>query len=271
MFMGRKRRKLVSQANGEVLEVSVGTGRNMKYYDLHSWGKAGEKEYHEGKVTGLVFNDKAGVMISAARKKFEELERRKMPAQRFKGRLEFVAGDAGANGVIEKPGAGFDTIVQTMGLCSTSDPVEFLKRLGELCRKPSANGEVAVSEKMKKQVDEGKFGKELAKSAKEGDYDGGRILLLEHGRGFYDWINHVLDGLAPSHADHYGCWWNRDIGAIVKESGLEVEYIKRYHWGTTWEVVLKPKREEAVAVATEADGQKSKSSGNLGWMSKLSK
>src|SRR5437763_16169516 len=127
-----------------------------------------------------------------------------------------------------------------MGLCSTRDPVGLLKRLGELCKKPSvkrkAGGSSVVS------GEQTKYGREVVEQ--DGEYDGGRILLLEHGRGHYDWLNHVLDGLAPSHADHYGCWWNRDIGAMVEQSGLEIEYVKRYHLGTTWEVVLRPKVEQ---------------------------
>jgi methyltransferase OMS1, mitochondrial len=273
MFMGRKRRRLVSQAKGEVLEVSVGTGRNMQYYDLSLWDNAGKKKREEERVAGLVFNDKAGVMVEAARKKFQVLEERKMPAQRFKGRVEFVVGDAGMEGVIGAPNGasgGFDTIVQTMGLCSTRDPVGFLKRLGELCRKPMAKGKVGGSggaaEKVEGKVVEGKYGKEVIKN--EEDYNGGRILLLEHGRGYYDWLNNVLDGLAPAHADHYGCWWNRDIAAIVEQSGLDVEYVKRYHLGTTWEIVLRPKREEEVVAAAEPGRKEDKSSGMFGWMLK---
>src|SRR2546421_8840559 len=120
MLMGRKRRMLMTQAKGDVLEVSVGTGRNMQYDELQSWGRAGEKEYHEGKVTSLTFNDKAGVMVDTAKKKFLELEGGKIPAQRFKGRVKFVVGDASVTGTVEQPRGGFDTIVQTMGLCSTS-------------------------------------------------------------------------------------------------------------------------------------------------------
>jgi methyltransferase OMS1 len=270
MLIGRKRRKLIAQAKGEVLEVSVGTGRNMQYYDLHSWGRAGEKEHREGKVTSLTFNDKAGVMVDAAKKKFLELEGRKIPAQRFKGRVEFVVGDAGIAGTVQQPRGGFDTVVQTMGLCSTNNPVGLLKRLGELCKKPTSKDmEQTGREKVAEDgVVGGKYWKEAVKSMdKDVDYDGGRILLLEHGRGHYDWLNKILDGLAVSHADHYGCWWNRDIGAIVEQSGLEVEYMKRYHWGTTWELVLRPKREEEKA--TVPDVREDKSDGLFGWMSKM--
>lgn len=78
--------------------------------------------------------------------------------------------------------------------------------------------------------------------------------MLEHGRGDYDWINRLLDSGATMHADRYGCWYNKDIGEVVKESGLRVGAVKRYHLGTTWEVVLRPEpalltKEDKVLVA----------------------
>lgn len=256
MFMGRKRRRLISQAKGDILEVSVGTGRNMEYYDL---GPAKQQDNFTGRiknVTSIVFNDKAGVMVEAAKKKFEKQEARKLPAQRFQGQVTFVGGDAGIPGVIERPDAGFDTIVQTMGLCSTTDPVGFLRTLGKLCKRPSQ----AIKPT---NAGNSKHGQEEA----ENDYTGARILLLEHGRGYHDWLNNVLDGLAAGHADHYGCWWNRDIGAIVQESGLEVESIKRYHLGTTWELVLRPRPQEEAA--QDLSSKQSEKSGTFTWISKV--
>jgi methyltransferase OMS1 len=93
-----------------------------------------------------------------------------------------------------------------MGLCSTPQPVQLLRQLGSVLNQ-----------------------------------EGGRILLLEHGRGHYDWLNKIIDNGAPGHADQHGCWWNKDIGKIVEESGLEVVEMKRYHFGTTWWFILKPK------------------------------
>jgi SAM-dependent methyltransferase len=46
---------------------------------------------------------------------------------------------------------------------------------------------------------------------------GGRILLLEHGRGHYAWLNDRLDKSAERHHHKWGCWWNRDIKEIVRE------------------------------------------------------
>jgi methyltransferase OMS1, mitochondrial len=101
----------------------------------------------------------------------------------------------------------FDVVLQTMGLCSTPDPVRLLRHLGTIT-----------------------------------DPENGRILLLEHGRSHYRWLDEILDNLAAAHANRFGCWWNRDIGRIVEQSGLEVVEIKRWHLGTTWRVILRPKK-----------------------------
>ncbi len=102
---------------------------------------------------------------------------------------------------------GFDTVIQTMGLCSTPEPANTLRNLGRLVNR-----------------------------------ERGQILLLEHGRSHYKWLNRILDALAPAHANKHGCWWNRDIAAVIDESGLEVTKLKRYHLGTTWWIELRAKK-----------------------------
>jgi methyltransferase OMS1 len=72
--------------------------------------------------------------------------------------------------------------------------------------------------------------------------ENGQILLLEHGRSRFAWLNSLLDKHAAAHADKHGCWWNKDIGKIVEDSGLEVVAMRRYHLGTTWWVELRPKK-----------------------------
>jgi len=115
-------------------------------------------------------------------------------------------------------GKPFDVAVQTMGLCSQDDPVKVLQN--------------------------------VAKCVK-GD---GKIILLEHGRSHYQWLNQILDAYAPEHWSTWGCWWwafppltinlwsagtllthslyhrNKDIDKIVKDSGLKIEESKRYHF-----------------------------------------
>lgn len=91
----------------------------------------------------------------------------------------------------------YDTIMQNFGLCSVSDPQSLLATMASKLRPET-----------------------------------GRIYLLEHGRGSYDWLNEVIDRFAPSHFARYGCWWNRDIEEIVRKAekevpGLEVVRIHR--------------------------------------------
>lgn len=81
----------------------------------------------------------------------------------------------------------YDTILQNFGLCSVSDPQRMLANMAAMLQPGS-----------------------------------GRIYLLEHGRGWYGWLNGLLDKFAPAHFQRYGCWWNRDIEAIVRKGEEEV-------------------------------------------------
>ncbi|WEW55042.1 hypothetical protein PRK78_000470 [Emydomyces testavorans] len=244
MRLGKRRKELVQMARGNVLEVSCGTGRNMDYYTLGE--KRGVDENGKAAIRGcrsITFVDQSGEMVQVAREKFEK----KYPA--FK-QVAFRVQDA--MGSISPPpgttmripvgtkGPKFDTIVQTMGLCSIPDPTAFLKHLGEIT-----------------------------------EPERGRILLLEHGRSYYGWVNKLLDDLAPAHANQHGCWWNRDIEEIVQQSGLEVVEFKRWHLGTTWRYVLRPRREADTENKTDTEGKASDKpaagSGLLTWIQKQSR
>jgi methyltransferase OMS1, mitochondrial len=204
------RKRLLGRASGAVLEAAAGTGKNFAFYD-------------SDRVRSVTMVDVAPSLLEAAREKW----RREDSFALIRGRIpmRFLVGDLGKKGVeaalrpIEEEAGErvkrFDTVVQTMGLCSAGDPVEYLRNLGRLV---TADGQ---------------------------------ILLLEHGMSYYQWVNALLDHTAWDHAKKHGCWWNRDIGKIVEESGLEVEEIKRYNYGTTWWLILKPGRmtaDEAVVM-----------------------
>ncbi|KIX99923.1 uncharacterized protein Z520_04560 [Fonsecaea multimorphosa CBS 102226] len=256
MFLRSKREKLCREARGNVLEVSAGTGRNMGLYRLDPLVTPEDK-----RVESLVFNDLSEIMLYQAQKKFEESQEKVKDKRRFPGPVQFVVGDAGDKNLIKRPEGGFDTIIQTMGVCSETNPVAFLRQLGELCRQPgekSSGVDMKIIEKesqqrledITKRKDRGvseldpeqkRQQEEDALVAEYGGDLGGKILLLEHGRSYLGFINRVLDNGAKMHADHYGCWWNKDIEQIVKDSGLIVERKRRYHFGTTYEYVLRPR------------------------------
>lgn len=221
MNLPKRRRELVQKARGNVLEVSCGTGRNLEFYEIGE--RRGVRE-GDGKAVvrgcrSLTLLDRSGGMVDVARTKFEDMYPEAAGKEK-KGVVRFLVQDAmmpvsappiasssspaGKKGSKEEP-FKFDTVLQTMGLCSHPDPVSLLTHLS------------TITEPEK-----------------------GQILLLEHGRSHYGWLNRILDGLAAAHADRHGCWWNKDIGEVVEKSGLEVVERKRWHLGTTWGFVLRP-------------------------------
>jgi hypothetical protein len=94
--------------------------------------------------------------------------------------------------------------VDTFGLCSFEDPVAALQEMERVAK------------------------------------DDGQILLLEHGRSHYDWLNSILDKNSHRHTARWGCIWNRDIEALVRSAGLEVVSLSRWHFGTTYVIVAAP-------------------------------
>jgi methyltransferase OMS1 len=99
---------------------------------------------------------------------------------------------------ITYPSQRFDTVVDTFGLCSYDDPCRVLDEMKRVCKAD------------------------------------GRILLIEHGRGHYGWINNILDNGACNHAQNWGCIWNKDILNLVEQAGLEIIDVSRFHFGTTF-------------------------------------
>lgn len=189
----------------------------MEYYELGERRGVRERD-GKGVVKGcksLTFVDRSEGMVDVARGKFEEMFP-SLSSKKERGLVRFLAQDAmedippppTASVLTEKATKEpfkFDTVLQTMGICSHPDPVSLLRHLSTIT-----------------------------------EPERGQILLLEHGRSHYEWVNRILDGLAAAHADRHGCWWNRDIGDVVERSGLVVVERKRWHLGTTWGFVLRP-------------------------------
>ncbi|KAL8941361.1 MAG: hypothetical protein Q9216_002300 [Gyalolechia sp. 2 TL-2023] len=198
------RRELVQQARGIVLEAAVGTGRNSEFYDFD-------------RIKSLTLLDQSEEMIEIARDKWRETHPEEDNCRHItRSALDPLPATPRS---IDKPeGQGYDTIIATMSLCSTPLPSLFLRNLATgLSYEEASRAQTA--------------------SAASGDSDDqlpSRIFLLEHGQSYYSWINKLLDRTAPAHAWKHGCWWNRNIGQIAEDSGLEVVKVRRKHFGTTW-------------------------------------
>lgn len=180
---------IVRSVRGDVLEVSSGTGRNMPYY-------------RPGHIASLTFVDRSVEMQDIARTKWETIVRRE-PDWKEK-QVKFI--DVAVEGLSPNR-QQFDTVVQSFGLCSVSDPVSYLSHLSQFCR-----------------------------------HDG-QIVLLEHGRSKYAWLNRILDNTVHKHAEKWGCFYNRDIAAVIEEcKDVEVVSCQRWHFGTTYVYYLVPKQ-----------------------------
>ncbi|KAF4550899.1 Methyltransferase OMS1-like protein [Elsinoe fawcettii] len=199
------RKGLAGQCRGHVLEVSCGTARNLGYYKFGA----------EDGVKSLTLADLSLQMVEQGRLKWFALrdsgklkgEVGKVPVRFWKGDVKGEMPPPPADIDTGKTPSGYDTIIQSMGLCSTDEPVQLLKNLSAYLNTSNPDA---------------------------------RILLLEHGRSYFEWWNGVLDNQAAMHASKHGCWWNRDIGDIVKQSGLEVVRERRNNFGTTWIFELRP-------------------------------
>ena len=238
-----------------MLEVSAGTGRNLPYYPL-------------SRLSSLTLTDASPCMLAAAYDKHRAQQRRRAadpatPPVRFlladaQHMLAAPSSSSGSEGAAAAaaPGepvggggggfvrpelqraqrfapASFDTVVDTFGLCSHEDPVRVLQvRRGGGVESVLTVALLASTPPPPHPCS----AQEMARVCKPG----GRILLLEHGRGTWGWVNDILERQAPEHYAKWGCWWNRDIEALVRDAGLRVESQRRWHFGTTHVTVARP-------------------------------
>lgn len=105
----RQRQKVVPKATGQVLEIGIGTGLNMRHYDA-------------AKVEKIIGLDPAMQMHRLARKRIEQsglsVELVGLPAEK-----------------IPLPDASIDTIVMTYTLCTIPEPVQALKEMRRVLKK----------------------------------------------------------------------------------------------------------------------------------------
>lgn len=104
----KARSKIVPQALGEVLEVGIGSGLNLPFYDAK-------------RVTSIVGIDPAAQMQTLARKRASDIS---IP-------VEVIAVDVQG---IHADTDRFDTIVMTFTLCSIDDPISALQEMARVLK-----------------------------------------------------------------------------------------------------------------------------------------
>ncbi|AND43018.1 class I SAM-dependent methyltransferase (plasmid) [Cytobacillus firmus] len=121
MIKDEWRNSLLANVRGDILEVGIGTGINLKYYpkDINS-------------LTGVDFSEG---MLNLARKKKKKLQ------------VDFKVNLMNADiQVLPFPDNTFDSIVSTCVFCSVPDPVKGLKELKRVCK---PEGEIFMIEHMR--------------------------------------------------------------------------------------------------------------------------
>ncbi len=104
----KARAEIVPQAMGEVLEIGIGSGLNLAFYDAK-------------KVTSIIGIDPAAQMQSLAHKRAAEID---IP-------VETIASDIYG---IDAEDNRFDSIVMTFTLCSIDDPIPALKEMARVLK-----------------------------------------------------------------------------------------------------------------------------------------
>lgn len=111
--ISRWRRQLAARASGDVLEVAVGTGRNLQYYD--------HKQVRS--VTALDFSRKMLEMLLAKKNEGE-----------MDPKIELKLKVGNCSNIADFNDSQFDTVVDTFGICSFEDPISALKEMARVCK-----------------------------------------------------------------------------------------------------------------------------------------
>ena len=109
------RQRVLRQASGRVLEVAVGTGKNLRYYP---------------RGCRIIAMDLSREMLTIAQKR----------ASRLQMNVSFLLADAEA---LPFSDASFDTVVSSLSTCTFPDPVAALAEMARVCR---ADGKILLLE-----------------------------------------------------------------------------------------------------------------------------
>ena len=104
--VSKLRRRLLRQASGRILEIAVGTGKNLRYYPQGC------------RITAV---DVSKAMLDVARRRVDELSLS----------VSFLLTDAER---LPFPDQGFDTVVSSLSTCTFPNPVSALREMARICK-----------------------------------------------------------------------------------------------------------------------------------------
>ena len=172
-WLARLRRELLGNLRGDVLEIAVGSGRNLKYYNK------------ECKITAI---DLSKEMLELAKNKAKKLD----------VKVDFRIGDS------QKLNFGhrkFDYVVDSLGMCTFSNPIKALKEMKRVCKK------------------------------------NGKIILLEHGMSSNRFFSKMQYWREKKHYDGFRCSLIRNHEELVKKAGLKIESIEKRFFGIFYAII----------------------------------
>ncbi|CAO3566433.1 unnamed protein product [Mortierella alpina] len=236
----RRRKRLLKLAQGRVLEIASGTGRNVDYYTKGCCDEIVFSDFSEGMMEVLkqkVAASDLGKRYDYQKRRQQQLELERIAHSRQVSEkqerdpshedavavptTEEAPSQQGSStmtqptklveteirfktlnaAAIPYPDQSFDTVVDTFGLCSFEDPVQVLKEMKRVLRV------------------------------------GGKLLLLEHGNSHWGFMKDMQAKQLDRHVHKYGCYWNREIEELVAEAGLKVVEKERSQLGTVYYIV----------------------------------
>ncbi|KAF9314183.1 hypothetical protein BG003_004415 [Podila horticola] len=222
----RRRRRLLKQAQGRVLEIASGTGRNVDFYPKGCCSEIVFSDFSQGMMEVLkqkVAESDMGKRFDYQLRRQQQLELERISHQNKASSPGTVGLESGNDSLTQEqipsvvethlrfktmnaaaipyPDQSFDTVVDTFGLCSFEEPVQVLKEMKRVLK------------------------------------PGGRLLLLEHGNSHWGFMQDMQAKQLDKHVHKYGCYWNREIEELVKEAGLVVREKERSQLGTVYYII----------------------------------
>lgn len=248
------RRRLAEQAQGHVLEVAIGAGRNLEYYD---WAP----------VTDVLLTPTERTKMRLDKNDWAGLRRDKSATTAEGQQDEQQQQQPVAKGVQSFTGIDISPAMLDIAMKRMRSVVPYLSERGQLPAKPvwtlfsqhaakpttplTSGGVEAtyalLNDKIRIMQCDAQvtmpappplqqtqyydtilqtFGlcsvrdpvSLIANMARLARPDVGRIILVEHGLSVWELVNGLLDRSARGHFERFGCWWNRDVEVIVHEA-----------------------------------------------------